>query len=82
MKNLRKEFPVLTQNTYLNTASSGLLYDSLLEYRQEHDLDFLIGGSIFRDSQQDFLNNVRKTIARFFGNSSNNIVLTPNSFSN
>ncbi|WP_024770605.1 aminotransferase class V-fold PLP-dependent enzyme [Aquimarina macrocephali] len=78
MKNLRKEFPVLSHNTYLNTASSGLLYDSLLDFRQEHDLDFLIGGSLFRDHQQVFLNNVRKTIATFFGSSDNNVVLTPN----
>ncbi len=78
MKNLRKEFPALLHNTYLNTASSGLLYDSLSENRQEHDLDFLIGGSTFRNQQQDFLNGVRKTIAEFFGNSKEDTVLTPN----
>ncbi len=78
MKNLRKEFPLLVHNTYLNTASSGLLYDSLLEFRQEHDLDFLIGGSRFRDHQQGFLNTVRVTIAKFFGSNQNNTVLTPN----
>ncbi|MFD2564190.1 aminotransferase class V-fold PLP-dependent enzyme [Aquimarina rubra] len=78
MKNLRKEFPVLSQNTYLNTASSGLLYDSLLDYRQEHDLDFLIGGSTFRDQQEKFLNTVRKSIGFFFGCTPENTVLTPN----
>ncbi len=78
MKNLRKEFPVLVNNIYLNTASSGLLYDSLLDFRQEHDLDFLIGGSTFRNNQQDFLTSVRKTIANFFGSTSDNVVLTPN----
>ncbi|WP_299603281.1 aminotransferase class V-fold PLP-dependent enzyme [uncultured Aquimarina sp.] len=78
MKNLQKEFPVLSQNTYLNTASSGLLYDSLLDYRQEHDLDFLIGGSMFRDHQEQFLNTVRKSIADFCGGTSENTVLTPN----
>ncbi len=78
MKNLRKEFPVLSQNTYLNTASSGLLYDSLLDHRQEHDLDFLIGGSMFRDKQQDFLNSVRKSVGDFFGCRSENTVLTTN----
>lgn len=78
MKNLRKEFPVLSQNTYLNTASSGLLYDSLLDYRQEHDLDFLLGGSMFRNHQEKFLNKVRKSIGKFFGCESQNTVLTPN----
>lgn len=78
MKNLRKEFPILAQNTYLNTASSGLLYDSLLDFRQEHDLDFLVGGSMFRDEQHLFLNSVRKTIASFFKGSPENVTLTPN----
>ena len=78
MKNLRNEFPVLQQYTYLNTASSGLLYDTLLDFRQEHDLDFLIGGSKFRDTQQQFLNSVRLTVAEFFGASAKNTILTPN----
>ncbi|MHA7056143.1 aminotransferase class V-fold PLP-dependent enzyme [Aquimarina sp. M1] len=78
MKNLRKEFPVLSQNTYLNTASSGLLYDSLLNYRQEQDLDFLIGGSMFRDQQEKMLNTVRKSIGTFLGCNPENTVLTPN----
>ena len=78
MKNLRKEFPVFTHHTYLNTASSGLLYDSLLEFRQNHDFDFLIGGSLFRDSQQSFLHDVRTTISHSFGSTPENIVLTPN----
>ncbi|MBW1294394.1 aminotransferase class V-fold PLP-dependent enzyme [Aquimarina litoralis] len=78
MKNLQKEFPVLSQNTYLNTAASGLLYDSLLDYRQEHDLDFLIGGSMFRERQEQFLNTVRNSVADFCGGSSENTALTPN----
>ncbi|MDY8136574.1 aminotransferase class V-fold PLP-dependent enzyme [Aquimarina sp. 2201CG5-10] len=78
MKNLRKEFPIFSHNTYLNTASSGLLYDSLLNFRQEHDLDFLIGGSVFRNNQQEFLSGVRNTIADFFGGKEKDTVLTPN----
>ncbi|MEW7277244.1 aminotransferase class V-fold PLP-dependent enzyme [Aquimarina sp. 2201CG1-2-11] len=78
MKNLRKEFPVLNTYTYLNTAYSGLLYDSLLEHRQEHDLDFLIGGSKFRDDNVNLFNNLRDTIASLFGSSKSNVVLSPN----
>ncbi len=78
MKNFRKEFPILTQNTYLNTASSGILYNSLLEYRQEHDLDFLIGGSIFREQQQHFLTTVKQSIASFLGAPNSEIVLVSN----
>ncbi|KAA1245016.1 aminotransferase class V-fold PLP-dependent enzyme [Aquimarina sp. RZ0] len=78
MNKLRKEFPVLSQNTYLNTASSGLLYDSLLEYRQVHDLDFLIGGSTFRNKQSSFLNTVRQSVGNFFECSSKDVILTQN----
>ena len=78
MKNFRKEFPILSQNTYLNTASSGLLYDSLLDYRQEHDLNFLIGGSMFRDHQKQFLDSVRATVGDFFGNKTENTILINN----
>lgn len=78
MKNLRKEFPVLSQYTYLNTASSGLLYDKLLEYRQDQDLDFLLKGSLYRDNQAEFLNSVRKTIAKFCHATDGDVVLIPN----
>jgi len=78
MKNLRKHFPILQNHTYLNTASSGILYDSLLGYRQQHDLDFLEGGSNFRNTQQQFLNDVRTTIANTFGSITENTVLVPN----
>lgn len=78
MKNLRKEFPVLSQYTYLNTASSGLLYDTLLDFRQNHDLDFLIKGSIFRDGQASFLQEIRNTIATLFQGNANQIALTQN----
>ncbi len=42
MQNLRKKFPVLKQCIYANTPATGLLYEDLLEWRQEHDLDYLI----------------------------------------
>ncbi len=78
MKNLRKELPLLSTTTYLNTASSGLLSHSMLEYRQLHDQMFLNKGSTFRDQQQSFLNNVRETIANFFGNTNGETALVPN----
>ncbi len=78
MKKIRKEFPILSQYTYLNTASSGVLYDSLLDFRQEHDLDYLLGASLFRNDQASFLDGVRKTIATFFDAPSNSVTLNSN----
>ncbi|WP_103865817.1 aminotransferase class V-fold PLP-dependent enzyme [Aquimarina sp. I32.4] len=78
MKNLRKEFPVLSHHTYLNTAYSGLLHTSLLDFRKRHDLDFYNKGGVFRERQQDDLSNVRKTISSFFGNSDTDVILIPN----
>ncbi len=42
MEQIRKQFPVLNHSIYANTAASGLLYEDLLEWRQGHDLDYLI----------------------------------------
>ena len=78
MKNLRKEFPVLSQYTYLNTASSGIMYDSLLEFRHRHDLDFLSKGSLFRDTQAQFLKKVKQTIATTFNGDDQRIALMQN----
>lgn len=78
MKNLRKGFPVLEQYTYLNIPASGLLSEKLLEFRQEHDLDFLIGGSIFREKTDQILTDTRKTIGDFYNCKPANIALLPN----
>ena len=45
MEKIRKLFPVLSQNIYTDTATAGLLSEDLMEWRQEHDIDYLIGGS-------------------------------------
>lgn len=73
-----KEFPVLKQRLYANTAASGILYDSLLEWRQEHDLDFLIGGSLMRAKSSGTLAEVRRTVGRFFECKTENLALVPN----
>lgn len=78
MKNFRKEFPVLSQYTYLNTAASGLLSESVFEFRQDHDLDFLISGSILKENQGEVLSGVREAVGRFFNCAPNRVGLTPN----
>ncbi len=78
MKNFRKSFPVLEQYTYLNTASSGLLPEKVFEFRQEHDLDFLISASILKEKQGEVLTKVREKVGYFFKCAPNRVALVPN----
>jgi selenocysteine lyase/cysteine desulfurase len=78
MKELKKEFPVLEQYTYLNTASCGLISRSLVEWRHEHDKLLLKGGSVFRDTHKSQIRAIRATVARFFDASENETALIPN----
>ena len=78
MKNLRKPFPVLKQYTYLNTAASGLLSEKVMEFRQDHDLDFLISGSILKEKQGELLTGVREAVGSFFNCAPNRVALVPN----
>lgn len=78
MDNLRKGFPVLEQYTYLNTAASGLLPEKVWEYRQEHDLDFLIQASILKEKQGKVLTGVREAVGQFFNCQPNRVALVPN----
>lgn len=78
LKEVAPDFPVTSQYTYVNTAACGLLSESLMEWRQEHDIDYLIGGSSFKDSMVKFINGVRTTVATFFGSKVQNTMLVPN----
>src|SRR5690606_29129982 len=76
--NFSKEFPVLKDYTYLNTASSGILSQSLLDWRRTHDVNFLNNGSIFRNEKDKLLLEVKEAVARFFNSKSENTFLVPN----
>lgn len=78
MKKVSNDFPILSQYTYANTASCGLLSESLMEWRQEQELDYLIKGSMFRDSYPVFFEEIRKTVAGFLQAEIENTVLVPN----
>src|SRR5690606_35798181 len=78
MKNLRKPFPVLQQYIYLNTAASGLLSERVFDFRQEHDLDLLVSGSILKEKQGAMLAQVRETVGSFFKCAPNRVALVPN----
>jgi selenocysteine lyase/cysteine desulfurase len=78
MEDFKKEFPVTSQYTYLNTASCGLLSRSLVTWRQEHDIKLLEGGSIFRDTHKQHIRDIRASLADFFSTSEETIALVPN----
>src|SRR5690606_8113100 len=72
------DFSVVSSFCYLNTAASGLISEGIMEWRQNHDIDFLIGGSKFRLTADQTLNSVRTDIATYFNSSSKEVFLTPN----
>lgn len=78
MQKIAKQFPIVNQYIYANTAASGILYDDLLDWRQEHDLDFLIEGSIMKAKSNKLIGSTRKTVGQFFGCDSANVALVPN----
>tara|TARA_R110002167_G_scaffold218932_6_gene423557 strand:+ start:1981 stop:3069 length:1089 start_codon:yes stop_codon:yes gene_type:complete len=79
MEKIRKLFPVLGQYLYANTASAGLLSEELMEWRQEHDLDYLIGGSNMKTAaMKKQIPDTRKKVGQFFGCSAGNVALVPN----
>lgn len=78
MDKVRKEFPVTRKGIYANTAVYGPLYDSLIDWRQEHDLDFLLHGSGMREKSLQILSDTRKTVGQFFNCKRENVALINN----
>lgn len=78
MDNIRKKFPVVQQHIYANTAATGLLSEDLMEWRQEHDLDYLIGGSMMQMNSNKMHSQTRKVVGDFFDCPSDNVALVPN----
>jgi len=78
MDNLRKGFPVLEQYTYFNTAASGLLPEKVWEFRQDHDLDFLIKASVLKEKMGEMLTGVRESVGEFLHCAPNRVALVPN----
>ena len=65
------KFPALEKKIYLDTARSGLMYNELLSWRKEHEIDFLNRGSQFRLNHEILLEKTRTEINNFLG--SNNL---------
>ncbi|MBT7984147.1 MAG: aminotransferase, partial [Flavobacteriaceae bacterium] len=61
------KFPALENKTYLDTARSGLMYNELLNWRTNHEIDFLSKGSQFRLNHEMLLEKTRTEINKFLG---------------
>ncbi|MGB5270825.1 MAG: aminotransferase class V-fold PLP-dependent enzyme [Eudoraea sp.] len=78
MLNNRKSYPVLNHCIYANTAAYGLLGEELLEWRQNHDLDYLIGGSSMKIESLGLISEARDMVGTFFKCKSDLVALVPN----
>ena len=61
------KFPALENKIYLDTARSGLMYNELLTWRTNHEIDFLNKGSQFRLNHEMLLEKTRTEINKFLG---------------
>ena len=76
--NINEQFPIINSYTYLNTANSGTISQSVLDWRRAHDTGYLNNGSVFRNNQLPVLQELKRTLARFFHAKQENIYLVPN----
>lgn len=75
---MKQSFPILEKYTYLNTANSGILSESLAEWRVKHDEAFMADGSIFRMENLALIANLKNNIATLFGSKPENTYLVQN----
>ncbi len=75
---LREKFPVLQQYIYANTAATGLLNKDLLEWRRQHDTEYLHGGSDMKQKGFENMHTVNQSVGDFFDCKKENVALTPN----
>lgn len=78
MPDFKKEFPVLANYTYLNTAYSGLMREDLVKWRRKCDEDYLLTGSQFRNDHHTFTETIRNEVAGFFNCDPQGVSLVPN----
>ncbi|MDC3132935.1 aminotransferase class V-fold PLP-dependent enzyme [Flavobacteriaceae bacterium] len=62
-----KEFPLLENTTYLNTAYVGLMSKSLIDHRRKSDEEYLLLGDRYKVKQEECLEECHQTIANFLG---------------
>jgi len=78
MENIRKQFPILRQYIYANTPVFGPMYEDLMDWRQERDLDLLIHATEMPKKRGHILADTRTTIAKMFNCNLSNVALINN----
>jgi selenocysteine lyase/cysteine desulfurase len=66
MEKIRKQFPILRQYIYVNTPVFGPMYDDLIDWRQERDLDLLIHATELPKKRGHLIAETRATIGEVF----------------
>ena len=78
MQNNKEGFPILNKYVYANTASSGLIHESTIEWRKQHDKEFLEGASNMRMESAKIITESRALVGDFFGCKYENVALVQN----
>ncbi|MFS4494947.1 aminotransferase class V-fold PLP-dependent enzyme [Maribacter sp. 2308TA10-17] len=78
MEKIRSQFPILKQYIYANTPVFGPMYEDLMDWRQERDLDLLIHGTELPQKRGPLLEKTRSKIAEVFACKKENVALINN----
>ena len=77
LQDIRNHYPVLANNTYFNTCSSGLFSKELFDYRRQLDEAYMRSGSNFRAGVYQQIESIKGTIAATFGALAHRTALIP-----
>lgn len=77
IKQIRKEFPALRNQIYVNCAAAGPFYEELLEWRQERDLDLFLKASDDFIAGRKVIGSARLELAAFFNCKLHQVSLVP-----
>ena len=78
MEKIRKQFPILGQYIYANTPVFGPMYEDLIDWRQERDLDLLIHATEMPKKRGHLLEETRAMVAEVFKCKQENVALINN----
>lgn len=78
MEELRRQFPVLHNQIYVNTPVFGPMYEGLYDWRKQRDNDILLHATELEKKRGHLLNDTRKTISNFFDCKEENVALINN----